>query len=217
EGERPFQQKPTVAFRLISSRKAIDLATAAKEGKTPMTEIVCPERGSYWVALERAPVTITLAADKFNRYLEEEGLKPILEERRKSKEAGQPGRERYSRYLKCLLQAGGTGDETWKKVIGHRLEIVPLADPYAAGPGGVLKVRLLFEGKSLPNAALFAFHKIGDKVTEQRLTTAADGTAAVRLTDRGTWMLRLVHMRRCAGRADADWESFWTSLTFELR
>ncbi len=85
------------------------------------------------------------------------------------------------------------------------------------GPGGALKVRLLFEGKPLPNTALFALRKIGDKVTEQRLMTAADGTAEVRLTDKGTWMLRLVHMRRCAGRADADWESFWTSLTFELR
>jgi len=88
EGERPFQQKPTVAFRLVSSRKTIDLTTEAKEGKTLMTEIVCPERGNYWIALERAPVAITLAADKFNRSLGDEGLKPILEERRKTKEDG---------------------------------------------------------------------------------------------------------------------------------
>src|SRR5262245_52481255 len=217
EAERPFQKKPTVSFQLISSGKTIDLTAAAQEGKTPMTEIVCPQGGNYWVALERASLTITLAADKFNRYLEEEGLASILQARRQAKEEGQPGRERYARYLKCLLRAGGTGNEAWKKVVGHRLEIVPLADPHEAGTRGSLKIRLLFEGKPLSNAALFALRKDGKQVTEQKLRTAKDGTAEVRLTGRGIWLLRMVHMRRCAGRTDADWESFWTSLTFELK
>jgi uncharacterized GH25 family protein len=216
EGERPFQKKPTVSLRLVSSGKTIDLAAAAQEGKTPMTDIICPQKGNYWVALERAPVAITLAADKFNRYLEDEGLAAIVAERRRTKEEGKPGRERYARSLKCLLRAGEASDETWKRILGHRLEIVPLADPHAA-PGGMLKVRLLFEGKPLPNATLFALCKDGKKVTQQRRTTTVDGSTEVRLAGKGTWLLRLVHMRRCTSRADADWESFWTSLTFELR
>jgi uncharacterized GH25 family protein len=216
EAERPFQKKLTVSLRLVSAVKTVDLRTLGQEGKIPLTEVLCPDQGSYWVALERAPVGITLAADKFNRYLEDERLTAIREERKRAKEDGRPGRERYSRYLKCLLRAGGTGDATWEKVLGHRLEIVLLADPHAA-TGGMLKVRLLFEGKPLPNVALFALCKEGKQVTEQKLATAADGTAEVKLLGKGIWLLRLVHMRRCAGRADADWESFWTSLTFELR
>ena len=216
EGERPFQKKPTVRFQLLSANQTVDLAALGREDKTPMAEITCPRAGSYWIALERGPHFIKLDADKFNHYLTEEGLRAVLEQRRQAKEDRLPGRERYRRYLKCLLRAGGKGDETWKKVLGHKLEIVPLADPGAVRPGGTLKVRVLFEGKPLANAALFALHKQADKVSEQKLTTAADGTAKVAVRGRGVWLLRLVHMRRCADCPGADWESFWSALTFAV-
>jgi uncharacterized GH25 family protein len=216
EGERPFQKQPTVRFQLLSASQAVDLAARGREGKTPMAEITCPQPGYYWVALERGPHLIKLDADKFNRYLAEEGLRTVLEQRRQAKEDRLPGRERYRRYLKGLLRAGGKGDETWKKVLGHKLEIVPLDDPGAIRPGGTLKARVLFEGKPLANAALFALGKSADKVSEQKLTTAADGTASVAVKGRGTWLVRLVHMRRCVGRTDADWESLWSALTFAV-
>jgi uncharacterized GH25 family protein len=216
EAERPFQKKPTVRFQLLSEKQTLDLAARGREGKTPMAEISCPQAGYYWINLERGPHFIKLDADKFNHYLAEEGLRAVLEQRRQAKEDRLPGRERYRRYLKCLLRGGGKGDDAWKKVLGHKLEIVPLADPGAVRPGGTLKVRVLFEGKPLAHVALFALHKQADKVSEQKLTTAADGTASVVVRGKGVWLLRLVHMRRCAGGADADWESFWSAWTFAV-
>ena len=216
EGERPFQKKPTVRFRLVSAKETADLARTGREGRTPMGEAVCPRPGCHWIDLRRGAVPIKLEADKFNRYLAAEGLDAVREQRRRAGEDRQPGRERYSRCLKCLLRVGA-GDDAWKRVLGQQLEIVPLADPASVKPGGTLRVRVQFEGKPLAKAAVFALRKDGGKVTTQRLRTDAEGTAAVVLAGKGVWLVRLVHMRRCTGNADADWESVWAALTFEVK
>jgi uncharacterized GH25 family protein len=186
------------------------------EGKKPFAQITFDKPGSWWVALERERKTIRLEADKFNDYLAEEGLDKILEQRRVLGEDRKPGRERYSRYLKCLLQVGAKSDDTWKKRADHRLEIEPVADPLSVKAGTAFKVRVLFEGKPLANVPLFALHREGEKVSRQKVTTAMDGTADVKLTHSGLWLIRLVHMRRCPDQEEADWESFWSALTFAV-
>jgi len=37
------------------------------------------------------------------------------------------------------------------------------------------------------------------------------------LGQRGAWLVRTVHMQRCIGCDDADWESFWAAYSFALR
>src|SRR5215211_2979900 len=118
EGARAFEKKPTLSFKLVGATATTALAAAAREGDRPLARVSCPAAGSYCVAMERAPRLITLEAKKFNAYLAEEGLTAALAERKKRGEADKPGRERYGRSLKCLLQAGGKSDATWKKVLG---------------------------------------------------------------------------------------------------
>jgi peptide/nickel transport system ATP-binding protein len=77
----------------------------------------------------------------------------VLEQRQLAREDTKPGRERYARYLKCLITCDAQNDETWKKTFEHRLELVPLANPATIQPGKTLKVRVLFEGKPLPFSA----------------------------------------------------------------
>jgi uncharacterized GH25 family protein len=160
---------------------------------------------------------ITLDAKKFNAYLEEEGLEHVLAERKKKKESDQPGRERYRRNLKCLLHVGGVTDDTWQKTFQQKLEIVLLADPATLQPGAMLPLRVLFEGKPLPTAPLFAYGKSKKGITKQQLKTDQNGNATMRLEHAGPWLVRLVHMRRCAGDPKADWESFWAACSFGLK
>jgi len=216
EAQRPFQKQPTVKFQLFSARDTLDLAAAGEDGKTPVARITPKKSGNYVVALERAPQHIKLNADKFYKYLKEEVLDAILEQRRKSGDDKKEGRERYSRYLKCLLQVGKAHDDTCKRVLGQRLEIVPQCNPYELKAGDTLTVRVLFEGKPLAGAKLFAHHQAGDKVTTKTVRTGKDGTATIKLDKAGSWLLRLVHMRPCTGDADADWESFWAACSFGL-
>jgi uncharacterized GH25 family protein len=216
EAERPFQKKATLGFRLLSARAPVDLAAGAREGDKPVARVTFPAAGTYLLAMERAPQSIEMEAKKFNDYLAEEGLDAILAQRRKLGEDKLPGRERYRRYLKVLVQAGGRGDDTWKRAAGQRLEIVPLADPLAAKPGAALPLRVLFDGKPLAGVKVFAHRRAGGKTVTQAGLTSAKGEVTFKLDGAGVWLVRLVHMRRAADK-DADWESFWGALTFAVR
>jgi hypothetical protein len=217
EAERPFAKKPTLRFQLFHGKETLDLAPLSREDKTPFARVTVRSAGTHLIALDRASHLITLDADKFNRYLAEEGLDAVLAERRKAGEDKLPGRERYSRYLKSLLQVGAERDDTARKVLGQRLEIVPQANPYRLKPGDLLTVRVLFEGKPLAGARVFALRRQGDKTHTQKATTSAEGLATVKLDAAGPWLIRLVHLRRAVKDADADWESFWAALTFALK
>jgi hypothetical protein len=76
-------------------------------------------------------------------------------------------------------------------------------------------VRVLFEGKPLAGAKLTGHCRSAGKVSTQSHRTANDGRAVIKLDRSGDWLLRLVHMRPYRGE-DADWESWWGSLTFRV-
>jgi uncharacterized GH25 family protein len=208
EGERPFQKKPTLTFQMISAKKTVDPIPAGNEDKAPVARLLPKDEGTYLIALERGAHFIKLDAKKFNDYLAEEGLDSILEERRKAGEEKSEGRERYRRFLKSLIQVGDRREDTFKKIIGQKLEIVPQANPYDLKPGDALPVLLLFEGKPMAGVRIESHCRGDDKVTTRAAITGKDGIASVKLDRAETWLIRLVHMRRCADRDEADSESF---------
>jgi hypothetical protein len=217
ELERPFQKPQTTRFDLIGTRGKKDLRAARRAGDKPFGRVPVGGAGTYLVAVERRPQLIKLGADKFTRYLADEGLAGIIEQRQRLGESKLPGRERYSRYLKCLLQAGGRLDDTYKRVLGQRLEIVPEANPFGLRRLDRLPVRILFEGKPLAGVKVSALHRAAAKTHTLTAVTDGEGRATFRLDRPGPWLVRLVHMRRCTDRKEADWESFWGALTFALK
>ena len=217
DGERPFQRKQTSVFQMIGAKKTFDLKEPGAEGKTPVAWVTAPTPGTYLLRMDRAAQLIKLDAEKFNKYLAEEGLGSVLEMRRRAGEDKKEGRERYSRCLKAIFQAGPTRDDTWKRVLGQTLEIVPQANPYELKPGAALSVRILLDGKPLGGAKVFAHCRTTEKVLTQTAISSKDGLATIQLERPGDWLLRLVHMRRHSGSEEADWESFWAALTFGLK
>ena len=87
--------------------------------------------GASVIGYRSHPAFIELEANAFEAYLREEGLERILELRRELGEADAPGRERYSRCAKAIVQAGDglTGHDA---VLGLPLELVPAVHPAAA-------------------------------------------------------------------------------------
>jgi hypothetical protein len=216
EKERPFQKKATSTFRHLSAGDSIDLSAAASEGDRPVAKITPKKAGTHLIALERDRQLITLGAKKFSSYLAEEGLDGILEERRKLGESDKPGRERYWRSLKSLLRAGDKGDDTWKKALGQKLDIVPLIDPTGLKAGSFLEVRILLFGKPLAGATVSALNRSGGKTVTLRAKSSSAGKVGFKLGKPGAWLVRLVHMRRAKNDKQADWESFWSALTFAI-
>ena len=158
---------------------------------------------------------IKLSAKEFEDYLREDGMEYIIGEREKLGEQAKEGRERYSRFIKSLLQVGDKRDKTYKKRLGLRFEIVPLENPYSKKVGDTLNFQVLFDGKTLADRAVFAENRNGET---QKITTDRDGEFSVKINRNGLWLVRLVYMQRCkTDCAEADWESFWGAFTFGVK
>lgn len=83
----------------------------------------------------------------------------------------------------------------WDTVLGHDLEIVPMADPVAARVGESLRIRVLFRGKPLAGVDV----ERGDGVTAikegdiPRFKTDGDGIAAIPIVKAGPVLLVIDH------------------------
>lgn len=94
------------------------------------------------------------------------------------------------------------------------LEIVPEKDPTAMRPGDELLVRVLRNGRP---AAAFAVGLVRQGDAHGVLQSTDDqGHATFPVGKAGRWLLRATDLRRST-KPEADWESDFTTLTFEVR
>lgn len=218
EEERPYQAEKTVLFRHFFGKTSAP-AKNNIDNSTPFYSYVHGgESGNHMFAVERDWSYITLEPAKFEDYLPEDGMEYIIAERAKLGEAGKDGRERYSRFIKALLQVGDKRDNTYKMKSGLKLDITPLENPYAKKVGDDLSFQINFEGKPLAGRTVFADNRDGESISKVKMVTDANGKIIVKLDRKGTWLIRLVVMKRCKAECnDTDWESFWGAYSFGVR
>jgi len=128
----------------------------------------------------------------------------------------------YEQYAKCLIDLEDSSGISFSEPLGHRLEIVPLENPFRLhGCGGhFLSVKVLFEGKPASYCRVYAtysgFSSRGDFAYVTY--TDAEGIARIRLTHWGPWLLK-ADMTLPVSRELADEcnELHYTAtLTFEI-
>jgi uncharacterized GH25 family protein len=83
-------------------------------------------------------------------------------------------------------------------------------------PGDTLNLRVAFDGKPLGGALLKAWHKREGQTLIIRAKTGTDGSTSFNLPYFGPWMISVVHMVPVSGIKDIDWDSFWSSLSFNV-
>ncbi len=183
--------------------------------------IVTPaQEGTYLFVLNWSARHIELEPTLFHQYLRAEGLDEILELREVRGESRKPGRERYSRYVKTFLQVGDGVEEDWSQVVGQKIEIVPEKVPTSLQAGDTLTVQVLFDGIPLHRvlvSATYAGYTTNPDTYEQSMKTDTHGRARFVMTHDGSWLVRLVHMVPLEADPEADWESFWASMTFPVK
>lgn len=184
-------------------------------GDDPAARLTPAEPGLLLIAYQSTRYSLEMDSPTFEKYLEKEGLDGIRKLRAQRGVQGEPVREVYSRCAKSLLAVGGRDDGLdARQAIGLRLEIVPQSPVHQLKRGQSLEVQLLYEKRPLANARLVAFSK--KKLKSQLVQrTDAQGRARFTLPHDDIWMLSAVHMIPAPAGAKADWESFWTSLSFE--
>ena len=212
-----FGAQNAAAMRRYAAGVNQDLSNRARSGVVrPDFRLDLPGAGAHLVAFDSTPSQITLAADKFHAYLHEEGLDVIVQQREDAKTAAMPGRERYRRCVKTLLKVGGISDATYALRTGQRLEILPLVDPLVKAAGEPLAFALLFDGRPIVKRLVKAWHRRDGQTIVIRAHSDASGKAVFNLPYAGPWMISVVHMIPATDTADADWDSFWGNLTFEV-
>ena len=192
-----------------------DLTSKAPDKKGVKQKVILTNPGTKLIAMQSNAAFIQLNGPKFNAYLEEDGLENVLAWRKANHQDTVTARELYSRYAKLLVQAGDQPDDTWKKVVGHKIEIVPLQNPSALKPGDYLSVKILFEGKAMPHTMVKVWGHVGNKIFLQNTYTENDGTVKFPISASGPWMVSTVRMEKSKD-PKADWESSWASLVFNV-
>ena len=186
-----------------------------RQGANPAGFVSTPQPGLAVIGYGSNPSIVELTAEKFNQYLKEEGLDAVAALRVKQNKINAPVHEQFSRCAKSLVLSGANGLNENDRVLGFTLELVAERNPYALRPGEELPLRLTYEGRPLPGALVVAMNRSNpmEKITAR---TGTDGRVRLHLPQTGRmWMIKAVHMIPAAEGTNADWSSFWASLTFE--
>ncbi len=107
------------------------------------------------------------------------------------------------------------------KAVGQDIEIVPLDNPADWRNGNTLRFQVLLKGKALPTANLVATY-VGFRPENAwcySTSTGREGIASVRVTQPGTWVLKVNTKENAVGDAlsDYDYTSYTATLAFEVR
>ena len=173
--------------------------------------------GLHIIALQSTYAQSDLTALRFNDYAKAEGLAAVLAERARAGTTAKPGRERYSRRGKALIQVGQLTPRNQALVtrpIGLKLEIVPERNPYELVTSRMLPVRVMYNGRRLPNATVKLTSLEFDARPVAMAVTDRAGRATFRIPPVGDWLINVIWSAPVTGDPKADFDTTFSSLTF---
>ncbi len=206
---------PAMLAQFIAAGPDGTRSVPGRNGMDPAGTLRIEKPGLAIVGYRSHHSRVEQTPDAFDAYLAEEGLDRILAVRAARKPTAAMVPELFSRCAKALLLAGPVDPSSHDRALGFTLEFVSDRNPYTMRPGDDLPLRLLYEGRPLEGALVVAMNK-QDPASTLRARSDRDGRVSLRLPRDGAWLVKAVHMIPWSSSADAEWESFWASLTFEL-
>jgi uncharacterized GH25 family protein len=218
EGAVSFQRlKDVSVVSPAGSRTNPKETDFTKNEKTSFLNLQPAEEGNYVVGLSTMEREIDLKAKDFNEYLTEDGIPDTLDERKRKKELTKDVRERYSKHVKIIFQAGGRQTDNYKTVLGYPVEIVPQNNPYTLKPGDTFEFLCLKNGQPLVNQFVMTGRdEKGRLVAGENVRTDKKGIAKIKLGGSGKWYVKFIQMTRLTD-PKLNYESKWATLTFEIK
>ncbi|MFN2385517.1 MAG: DUF4198 domain-containing protein [Thermoanaerobaculia bacterium] len=196
------------AYRLNESIFDLLARTAGKKALTLNGRF--PTAGVAAVWFESKPRSLELTPDQVRHYLEEIGAWESVGRRWESEGRGR-WRESYTKHAKTYVRVGRPEqDDSWARPVGMELELVPEKDPTRLAVGEEFHVRLLENGRPVPDLAI-GLQAAKEKKGEL-LKTDSEGRARIQLDQSGWWLIRATVLRP-SSKPDLDWETRFTTLT----
>ncbi|HJZ95933.1 MAG TPA: DUF4198 domain-containing protein [Candidatus Solibacter sp.] len=212
----PVPRDPALVNQFVFEDAAGRRPLIGRDGSDPAGYLRVEKQGLVVIGYASNPSTVDMPAEKFNQYLKDEGLDAAAELRTKRNQNGAHARELFSRCAKSLTLSGTATSAQTDRRLGFTLELVAERNPYALRTGEELPVRLTYQGRALAGALVVAMNKM-DPMDKLSARSDAEGRVRFRLPQFGMWMIKAVHMIPAPAGANADWSSYWASLTFEYR
>ncbi|MBS1525036.1 MAG: DUF4198 domain-containing protein [Bacteroidetes bacterium] len=204
-----FDASKTEKFVLHSGKRKTDLLGAVKDS---VATVKFENDGLNTLEVDRKPVTDDIERDDFLKILDDEGLNQYSE---KAKNGSKDSfRERYTWYLKSLLEVDKHNPNDFEKPLGQEYEIVLKDNPYKGNYGDDISAVVLFKGKPLSGATVIFYIKTaGNSVFVQKLSSDKQGMIYFKLTREGLYMLRSLYMQPSKDK-NADFNTWMTTFTF---
>ena len=120
--------------------------------------------------------------------------------------------------MKTVIQVGDARTPGFDAVLNYPAEIVPLDNPYATKVGGVVRARVLVDGRPVANQLVIAGGRTpsGARLAVSNVRSGQDGVARVTIGSPGYWYIKFIHMVPVTGDT-VNYESKWATLTFQVR
>jgi len=166
------------------------------------------EEGTYLVVGKRKGGFFTKSTEGWKKGYSKKGLKNVI-------------KCTYSeKYAKAIVNVGRPGGKVFSKMLGHDLEIIPLANPGDLTEGDYLPVRIIFKGKPLPYTPVYATY-MGFSTEKNAFAyttkTTPDGIAKIKILKSGVWLVRTDHEEAYPDSKECDHYKFAATLTFEVK
>jgi uncharacterized GH25 family protein len=217
EGAVSYARVNDVSVVSAGKRAHPQEADFTKDETTAFMNLKTGAAGTYVIGLSMKTREIALKATEFNEYLKEDGLPDTLEERRKTGELEKDAKERYAKHVKAILQIGKKQTDDYKIVLGYPVELVPQQNPYKLKKGDTIEVLCLKDGKPLAGQVVLAGREeAGKLIAVPELRSDQNGIVKLRLDGTGKWYVKFINMVKIDD-PNFNYESKWTTLTFELR
>lgn len=209
----PLPRDPSHIREFIAADNTGRHPIPGRAGMNPAGVLRASTAGMLVLGYHSAPSLLEQTSEKFEQYLKEEGLAGVAAQSRKARSTGTV-RELFARCAKSLVLSGPARADQQDKSLGFPLELTALRNPYLIA-SEELPVRLTYEGRPLAGQLVVAMNRSNplEKVTGR---TGADGKVTLRLRSGGMWMIKSVHLVPAPKDANAEWMSYWASLTFEI-
>jgi hypothetical protein len=214
--------RPRVADISVVSptgRATLDTTAWTATGDTSTFSFRTAGEGTYVAGASTRPSIIALKATEFNQYLRDDGIPDVLAARRRDGELQRAVRERYHKHIKALVQAGRMRSDNYAVALGYPAEIIPLVNPYTLAEGDMFRFRTLVDGRPARNQyVLYGGRTLnGARIPQRSVRSDSAGIARIRIGSRGTWYVKFIHMTRLRQDGEADYESKWGTVTFQVR
>jgi uncharacterized GH25 family protein len=135
----------------------------------------------------------------------------------KSEGSSKSRRIKREKFAKALITVSAD-DESYKKTLGHKLEIIPASNVMKARAGDELSFKIILDGKPIKSPVQATYDGFSRRSNTYAYVTETleDGVAYVKVNSPGVWMVRVE--KRIEGTAkDYDIHALKATLVFSVQ